>query len=149
MAMKACCGFGHRTVLANIEDSLLSTVLKAVEEDCEIFYTGAMGDFDAQFSASVRRVKASFPHIKLICVKPYFSNDINTNKEYYAELYDDIIIPPEIIGIHYKAAIKARNRWMVDNSDLIICYIIRNYGGAADAVKYARHKEKRIINPAD
>ena len=47
------------------------------------------------------------------------------------------------------AAIKARNRWMVDNSDLIICYIIRNYGGAADAVKYARHKEKRIINPAD
>lgn len=149
MAMKVCCGFGHRTLLANIEDSLLSTVLKAVEDGCEIFYTGAMGDFDALFSASVRKAKARLPHIKLICVKPYFSNDVNTNKEYYAELYDDIIIPPEIIGIHYKAAIKARNRWMVDNSDLIICYIIRNYGGAADAVKYARHKEKRIINPAD
>ena len=73
----------------------------------------------------------------------------NTDRTPYAELYDDIIIPPEIIGIHYKAAIKARNRWMVDNSDLIICYIIRNYGGAADAVKYARHKEKRIINLAD
>ena len=52
--MKVCCGFGHRTLLANIEDSLLSTVLKAVEDGCEIFYTGAMGDFDALFSASVR-----------------------------------------------------------------------------------------------
>ena len=149
MAMKACCGFGHRTVLGNIENSLHFAVFKAAEDGCEIFYTGAMGDFDAQFSASVRSVKASFPHIKLICVKPYFSNQLNTNREYYDALYDGILIPPDIIGIHYKAAIKARNRWMADNSDLIICYTIRRYGGAADAVKYARHKEKRIINLAD
>ena len=69
--------------IGNIENSLHFAVFKAAEDGCEIFYTGAMGDFDAQFSASVRRVKASFPHIKLICVKPYFSNDVNTNKELY------------------------------------------------------------------
>lgn len=146
--MKACCGFGHRTVLANIKDSLYAAILKAAEDSCEIFYTGAMGDFDAQFSNSVRRAKTIYPQIKLICVKPYFTNDLNTNKEYYAALYDDVVIPTEIIGLHYKSAIKARNRWMVDNSDLIISYVTRDYGGAADAIKYANNQNKHIINIA-
>ena len=146
--MKECCGFGHRTVSANIKDSLYAAVLKAIEEGFDVFYTGAMGEFDAQFSTAVRRAKARYPQIKLICVKPYFTNDINTNKEYYTALYDDIIIPPEIIGIHYKAAIKARNRWMVNHSDLIISYVIRDYGGAAGAVKYADNRKKRIVNLA-
>ena len=143
--MKACCGFGHRTVLGNIENSLHFAVFKAAEDGCEIFYTGAMGDFDAQFSASVRSVKASFPHIKLICVKPYFTNDINTDRDYYHAMYDDVIIPPEIIGVHYKAAIKARNRRMIDNSDVVLIYTVRNYGGAYDARKYAERQDKYVI----
>ena len=61
-------------------------------------------------------------------------------------MYDNIIIPPAIVGIHYKRAITARNRWMVDNSDLIISYIVRNYGGAADTVNYAKRTDKRIIS---
>ena len=146
--IKICCGLGHRTILENIEDRLYSTVLKAIEEGFEIFYTGAMGEFDSLFSSAVRKAKTMHPHIKLICVKPYFSNKINTSKAYYSAFYDDILIPPEIIGIHYKAAIKARNRWMVDNSNLIISYVIHSNGGAADAFKYAIRQDKQIINLA-
>ena len=104
-----------------------------------------MGDFDSLFSSAVRRAKKTYPHIKLICIKPYFTNDINTNRDYYTALYDDIIIPDELAGIHYKAAIKARNRWMIDNSEIILIYTIRNYGGAYDALKYAERKGKCII----
>ena len=147
--MKKCCGFGHRMVLDDIEDILYATVLKVAEEGVEIFYTGAMGEFDALFSSAVRRAKTRYHQIKLVCVKPYFSNNLNTDKVYYAALYDDIIIPPQIIGSHYKAAIKARNRWMADNSSLIISYIVRDYGGAAEAVKYAKKKHKQIINLAE
>lgn len=144
--MKACCGFGHRTILKNIENSLYAAVLSAAQEGCKTFYTGGMGDFDAQFSSAVRKLKNQFPGITLICVKPYFTNDINTNRDYYAAMYDNIIIPPAIVGTHYKRAITARNRWMVDNSDLIISYIVRNYGGAADTVNYAKRTDKRIIS---
>ena len=49
--MKACCGFGHRTILKNIENSLYAAVLSAAQEGCKTFYTGGMGDFDAQFSS--------------------------------------------------------------------------------------------------
>ena len=147
--MKACCGFGHRTIMKNIENSLYAAVLSAAQEGCKTFYTGRMGDFDMQFSSAVRKLRIRFPDIKLICVKPYFTNEINTNGEYYAAMYDDIVIPPAIIGVHYKRAITARNRWMVDNSDLIVSYIIRDHGGAADTIKYAKRMGKRIISLAE
>lgn len=138
---KLCCGFGHRIVFENISDKLDEAIESAIQQGCEIFYTGAMGDFDRLFSSAVRRAKKTYPHIKLICVKPYFSNDINTNRDYYTALYDDIIIPDELAGIHYKAAIKARNRWMIDNSDIIVVYTVRNYGGAYEALNYAKRNQ--------
>lgn len=135
--MKFCCGFGHRNVSENIEEKLLLAVHNAVQDGCEVFYTGAMGDFDRLFSSAVRRVRSSYPHIRLICVKPYFTRDLHTNREYHAALYDNVIIPPELTGVHYKAAIPLRNRWMVEHSDLILSYLVRNSGGAFQAVRYA------------
>lgn len=143
--MKACCGFGHRNVFENIGDKLDNAVEAAIQQGCEIFYTGAMGEFDSLFSSAVRKAKKSHPHIKLTCVKPYFTNDINADRDYYDAMYDDVIIPPELIGVHYKAAIKARNRWIIDNSDIVVVYTIRNYGGAYDALRYAERKSKCII----
>ena len=121
-------------------------IINAAEQGCEIFYTGAMGDFDSLFSSSVRKVKKSYPNIKLICVKPYFTNDINTDRDYYVVMYDDVIIPDELADIHPKAAIKARNRWIIDNSDMVLMYTIRNEGGAYEAKRYAERKSKTIIN---
>lgn len=143
--MKACCGFGHRYVFENLISKLDNAVEEAITQGCELFYTGAMGDFDSLFSSAVRSAKKVYPHIKLIGVKPYFTNDINTDKDYYAALYDDIIIPDELAGIHPKAAIKARNRWMIDNSDIVLIYTVRNFGGAYEAKRYAERNGKRLI----
>ena len=143
--MKACCGFGHRYVFENLISKLDNAVDEAITQGCELFYTGAMGDFDSLFSSAVRSAKKVYPHIKLIGVKPYFTNDINTDKDYYAALYDDIIIPDELAGIHPKAAIKARNRWMIDNSDIVLIYTVRNFGGAYEAKRFAEQNGKRII----
>ena len=143
--MKACCGFGHRNVFENISSKLDNAVEEAIAQGCEIFYTGAMGEFDSLFSSAVRSAKKVYPHIKLIGVKPYFTNDINTDKDYYAALYDDIIIPDELAGIHPKAAIKARNRWIIDNSDIVLIYTVRNFGGAYEAKRFAERNGKRLI----
>ena len=142
--MKACCGFGHREVFENINGQVEEAVLMAIKDGCEIFYTGAMGQFDSLFSSAVRRAKKVYSHIKLICVKPYMTNDVNTDRDYYNTMYDDVIIPDELAGIHYKTAIKARNRWIVDHSDIIIVYTIRDYGGAYEAKCYAERRLKHI-----
>lgn len=137
-----CCGFGHRDVFQNIDKELCEAVQKAMEMGCNVFYTGAMGDFDRCFSSAVRKQGKK---IKLVCIKPYMSNELNTNKEYYNCMYDDIIIPDELAFVHYKSAITKRNRWMIDNSDVVIVYAIRNYGGAYDAMRYAERQNKTII----
>ena len=36
------------------------------------------------------------------------AKDVNTNRDYYTTMYDDVIIPDELAGIHYKEATKAR-----------------------------------------
>ena len=117
-----------------------------MEQGCTIFYTGAMGDFDDLFSSAVRKAKRCNPNIKLICVKPYMTQDINENGEYLYSLYDDIIIPTELADVHYKAAITKRNQWIIQNSEMVIVYTVRNYGGAYKAMKYAKKNNKTIMD---
>lgn len=143
--IKACCGFGHRQVFENISESLYNAVLEAAAQGCVKFYTGAMGQFDSLFSSAVRKAKRSYPNIKLICVKPYMTKEINESGDYLYSLYDDIIIPTELADIHPKSAIPKRNRLLVDWSDVVIGYIKRQYGGAYTALKYAHSQEKEII----
>ena len=145
MKMRACCGFGHRDVWEKIDDAVYAAVLKAAEQGCDIFYTGAMGEFDSLFSYAARKIKKTYPEIKLICVKPYFTNDLNINGEDYSALYDDVIIPDDLADIHPKAAIKYRNRWMIDHSDIILVYTKRNYGGAYETRRYAERIGKEVV----
>ncbi|MBQ9901289.1 MAG: DUF1273 family protein [Clostridia bacterium] len=131
--------------MEKIDDAVYAAVLKAAEQGCDIFYTGAMGEFDSLFSSAVRKVKKTYPKIKLICVKPYFTIDLNINGEYYSALYDDVIIPDELADIHPKAAIKYRNRWMIDHSNIILIFTKRSYGGAYEARRYAERIGKKIV----
>ena len=142
---KACCGFGHREVFENISEKIYSAVKEAAEQGCELFYTGAIGNFDELFSSAVRRLKKEYPNIKLVCVKPYMTKDINTYGDYLYKLYDDIIVPTELADIHYKTVIHKRNQWIVDNSSVIIGYIKRDCGGAYKALKYAEKQKKYIV----
>ncbi len=76
---KACCGFGHRNVFENIEDKLYTAVMNAAERGCEIFYTGAMGEFDSLFSSAVR---LALRNLSLISVLIFLSRiSISTSKK--------------------------------------------------------------------
>ena len=142
----AGCGFGHRTLFTNIELELYQVIEKLITENgVDIFYTGGMGQFDEQFTNAVRKAKLKYNHIFIVLIKPYFSNELNTNKEYYNYRYDDVMICEESELVHPKAAIKKRNRWMVDECDFVIGYIQRDYGGAYDAIQYARRMKKQVI----
>ncbi|MBQ9552259.1 MAG: DUF1273 domain-containing protein [Clostridia bacterium] len=144
---KICCGFGHREIYQNITAPLAQAIETAiVVYGITTFYTGGMGEFDALFASAVRAAKVRHKQIKLVLVKPYFTKDLNTNREYYEVLFDDVFIPTEILGTHYKNAIIKRNRFMVEQADLIICFLSRDYGGVYTAVRYAKKKNKPIIN---
>ncbi|MBQ3004933.1 MAG: DUF1273 domain-containing protein, partial [Clostridia bacterium] len=69
-----------------------------------------------------------------------------TDKDYYQEWFDKIVVPEELIGIHYKRAITERNYLMIDKSDYVLTSVYRSYGGANDAMKYAEKKGKLYKN---
>ena len=48
----------------------------------------------------------------------------------------------------HKAAHQARNRDMVDRSDLVVFYVEHEHGGAWQTMSYAVNQEKEIINLA-
>lgn len=150
--MTICVFAGHREVYqAGIDTDVEEAISRLLKTDNEfVFFTGGMGKFDDMCSSAVRSAKRRYPklNIALVLVLPYMSNRLNTDKEFYKYLYDEIIIPDEMDNVHYKAAIKKRNRWMVDQSDLVIAYVYRDFGGAFETVKYARKKEKCVINLA-
>ena len=86
MQIKTCSAFGHREVFENISERITIAVMRAVDQGCGIFYTGSMGEFDDLFSATVRKVQKDYPYIKLICVKPYQTKELNENNDYYSDI---------------------------------------------------------------
>ncbi len=142
-----CCFFGHRDVFEPVSNLVYEKICNLIEnKNVTTFIVGDHGDFDKLCSAMVRKAKKNYKDIKLILIRPYFSNELNTNKEYYSDLYDDIIIPDELADAHYKTAIPLRNEWMIENSQYGIFYVKREYGGAYNALKYARKLNKEIFN---
>ena len=164
---KACCGFGHRVLLMDIEKPLREVLERLVEErGVRVFYTGGMGEFDELFARTVRSMKRECPSLRLVLVMPYLTRELSTGKQRYGAAYggliaratydgpghgwyealcDEILIPAELDGIHPKAAIGLRNRWMVNRSDIVIAALHRDFGGAAEAVRYAEKRGKEVV----
>ena len=146
--------FGHRYVdrFRMIEDRLEELLIKLLREHEYVdFLVGRNGDFDQLVSSTIKRVKREFrdDNCSHILVLPYNSAEFQNNEESFAEYYDEIEICPESHAAHFKAAIQTRNRAMIDRSDLVVCYINHNSGGAYQSVQYALKQGKEVINLAD
>ena len=150
--MTVCTFAGHREVYqANIADKLDEAISRIIKnDDCFRFLVGGMGDFDGMCSSAVRRAKRNYPNkqISLELILPYLTQELNENKSYYEISYDDVVVPIELGGVHYKSAITKRNRWMVDKSDWMIAFVYRDFGGAYTSLRYAEKKGLQIINLA-
>ena len=152
--MHICTFAGHSFVYsAAAESRLKEEIEKYLSEVDEVsFYVGGRGEFDGMAAAAVRAAKSRHKEkeIRLYLIEPYLHASMNRDKEYYEKQYDGIIIPDELIGVHPKAAIQKRNRWMVDRAELLIAFVSRDFGGAYETMKYARRvKTIRIVNIAE
>ena len=91
---------------------------------------------------SVAEMKEEYDNIQSILVIPY------PDRAYDLSFYDSTIYPP-LEKVPPKFAITERNKWMVENSDVLIAYVNHGWGGAAATLEYANCKKKTIINIVD
>lgn len=145
MKEKVVCFAGHRHdwQIAGIENKLKEVIEKLITEGYTIFYDGGKGAFDNLSAGLVINFKKKYPNIKIFKILTYYHHD--KEKWYLPSCYDGSIFP-ELDLCYFKNKIKKRNEWMIDNCDLLVCYISHTkQSGAFATVSYAKRINKTII----
>ena len=141
---------GHRRVddFYFVEEQLDNIVCELIRtKEFVEFYVGKNGDFDTMVASAIKRAQKRFgkDNNSLILVIPYTVADM----EYLEDFYDEIWLPDELYGVHFKNAITKRNEWFVNNSDLLIAYVLRDKGGAATCLQNAIKSKIATVNIAE
>lgn len=144
--------FGHRFIddSQTVEQKLyelLRIIMSRGDREVE-FLVGRNGDFDLMTASVVRRLKKEInaENVFLTLVLPYETAELRNNTEAFENFYDSIEISEASVDKNFKYAITARNRDMIDRSDLVVVYVENQSGGAYQSLKYAEKNDKRIIN---
>ena len=87
---------------------------------------------------------SSHPEIRNYLVIPYLSFSIREKK-----YFDDILYPEGFEKYHFKSAIPARNRYLVEHSAYAICYVNHSWGGAATTYRRAEKQGLTLFNLAE
>ena len=146
--------FGHRVIEdpLRIEQHLEKLIHKFLKEKEYVeFLVGQDGEFDQIVSSTIRRCKRTVrgdnsAHVWML---PYPTADFRDNEDAYREYYDEIEICEASAGGHFKGAYQARNRAMIERSNLVVCCIQHQSGGAWQTMKYAKKQRKTCININD
>lgn len=130
---------GHRDFVANdfVKIKLLNILKKLIGNNQVSFYLGGYGKFD-QFAYQCCCEYKMNNDAQLCLIKAY------TNQKYNGG-YDKVIFP-NIEKVPKRIAIAARNRWIVDNCDVLIHFVVRNEGGAFKMLNYAQSKQVTCID---
>lgn len=138
--------FGHREIddLWSL-DSILSKMIKDLIQTHPYvsFLIGRNGEFDEYAASVIKRIRkeTKLENNDITLILPYSV----TKTEYYEKYYDNIVIPECLYHTHPKSAITKKNKWMIDQSDLVIVSV-KKEGGAYRAMKYTEKQNKKLIN---
>ena len=143
--MLACTFFGHsdcpETIRPNLQAVLIDLI---VNQNIEMFYVGNQGQFDAIVRNVLRVLKMDYPSINYAVVLAYMPGK---KSEY--EDHSDTMLPEGIEMVHPRYAISWRNNWMLRQSEYVVTYITRTWGGAAQYAAKAKRLKKNVINLHD
>lgn len=145
---KTCAFTGHREMEENFDTARFKDVLsEMIKEGYTTFLCGMAVGFDLFAAQVVLELKESFKQIKLIACVPckgqekYFSAE---DKQKYCKILKRCDEVKTLSDRYYRGCMLARDRYMVDNSSLLIAYRRVNAGGTYYTLKYALTQNKRI-----
>ena len=132
--------FGHKDTPKEIEPTLRTTLVDLIENhDATEFYVGNNGNFDTMVRRQLENLSQTYP-ITYNVVLAY----LPTKKSEYDD-YTNTILPEGIETVHKRFAISWRNKWMIQQSDVVVTCVTRTYGGAAQFKALAEKQGKTVI----
>ena len=152
---QTCCFTGHRNIpesqKKSLQKRLESELIQLIHQGTRYFGTGGALGFDTMVALSVLKLRENFPHIRLILVLPC-KDQTKGWSEKDIKIYNQILQNADKVvytsKYYYKGCMQKRNRHLIDNSQICICYLTDSKGGTAYTVDYAKQKRLQIINLA-
>lgn len=141
---------GHRNVYQTkiVEERLQKVVEQYIADGCSHFFMGTHGEFDQMALRVCRSARKNHLDIKIEVVLTSYHTVEKKHDIDYVPYQDVITTIFNIEDLHFKQQIVASNRQMIDQSDILICYVDtkKNPSGAKTAMNYAKRKGLKIVN---
>ena len=145
---KACAVTGHRNLGQDFSKNLLKEkLLEVINKGVDTFLVGMAIGFDSACFKVLEEIQQQ-KNIKIIACIPCENQDVNFTKEQKIEYRKMVNSAYEVVLIsknYTPSCMLKRNRFMVDNSEYLICYLRQDNGGTKYTVDYAQKLGKNII----
>ncbi len=146
--MSVCCFTGHR-VLKDLDFNLLDkVVLDLIKAGCNRFLCGMARGFDVAAAESLIPLLDKYGGVELVACIPcanqldYLSkSDKNRYLNILSRCSEKIVLSEN----YYSGCMHVRDRFMVDNSDIVLCYLRHKNGGTYYTVNYAQKCGLKVI----
>ena len=155
MINQTCCFTGHRKIpsdqLESVTQRLRDAVIASIKDGYLYFGAGGALGFDTLAAKIVLELRTIYPEIKLILVLPCLDQAEKWNEEDKEEYERIKSLADKAVytsGNYFNGCMQRRNRHLIDNSSLCICYLTERIGGTAYTVNYARDKGCMVVNLA-
>ncbi len=153
MKNQTVCFTGHRKIppeqAGALGRQLKSTLIQLINDGYRYFGAGGALGYDTLAAQTVLELKTQHPDVKLILVLPCLSQTRGWSAR-DIEIYEDIKNKADKVVYtsqeYTKGCMHKRNRHLVDNSSVCVCYLTESTGGTAYTVDYARKNQLTVIN---
>jgi len=140
--MSVCTFFGHRECCGLDKAVLRSAIEDLIKQGTTEFLVGNHGQFDGMVFSCLQDLSKAYPEISYSVVLAY----LPTRKEAY-DLYQGHSFYPEGQELGpAKYAIHRRNRYLIRQADICMCYVNQTFGGACKFGRMAKNHGLRLIN---
>ena len=146
-----CCFTGHRVILGDIEElkqKISETVDMLISEGVTRFVSGGALGFDT-IAAEVIIEKRKEKDIFLEIAVPCLNQESKWNSKQQAR-YKKILASADAVTVlspkYVTGCMHARNKYMVDKSQIVVSYYRGRSGGTQATFLYAQEMDKQIIN---
>lgn len=142
-----CCFSGHRILKKDFNVlKLVEIVDKLIINGYRTFLVGMAWGFDLKvFEILLTKKNKNIDIIACVPCKEqnaYFKKEEKEKYNEFLKKADKIVY---VSNEYYDGCMQKRNRYMVDNSSILVAYLYSNMGGTKNTVSYAEKKGINII----